>query len=84
MRVNASDPSSVGYVVYMNGRLCPAALAADDIEGWIEVVDVSKLAPLDLEAETAEEDIKEEAAYSIPTVIATKKIYGKVEIRKVK
>lgn len=44
MRLTINDPKNADYAVLLNNRpIC--AVAADDQEGWVDIVDLAALAP---------------------------------------
>ena len=87
MRVDCSHPEYDKYIVYLNGWIQKAAIAADNEEGWVEVVDIRAMAQLDLETEceteTSESSGSIDFSMAEPIPVATKKLYGTVEIIKV-
>ena len=79
---NSSEGSQTA--VFFNNKICRFVIAANDEEGWIEVVDTSNLNVIDettgdiIESDTVKED-------DLPTQwerIPTKRLYGKVEFTK--
>lgn len=81
MLIRADDENASEWKVIFNGRWALHALAADDTEGWIEVLDQAWLAKLlDTRAtSTPTEDTQLAELESIPT----KRIYGQVRLERV-
>ena len=73
-KVNLMDTDAV---VLLNGKIIKTALMADDDEGWVEILDITAMAPLNTQA-SAEvgEDYPE-----VQEELKRKKLYGKVEIK---
>lgn len=46
MRIDQSHPDFDKKIILLNGKFCRIALAADDVEGWVEMPDLAALAPL--------------------------------------
>lgn len=78
MRITADHPKFNQTVILLNNKWCRGALAADDDEGWVEVVDISAMAPLDLEEDASSALDDDEVAF---TELKTKKVYGTVEFK---
>ena len=65
------------FKIFLNGRLVRTVLAADDIEGWVMIPDITTLAPL-TDENSIIDDTLPEVIEKIPSV--TK--FGKVVILK--
>ena len=77
MRLEHSDPQFENTLVFLDGKWCRGAVAADDVEGWVEIVDLASLAPLEKNEATVmcnpgDEAVTEWDCYQ------TKRKYGKV------
>ena len=76
-------PESENYLVFFNNKKIVYYISADDEEGWIEIVDINKMSPL--ENKTPEQWQNEgvnmeneiEGWETIPTI----RKYGKVEFK---
>jgi hypothetical protein len=65
--------------IYLNNRWCRGVLAADDEEGWVEILDITAMSP----APPIDKEIQNVDS-SLPTAwehLRTKRKYGKVEFR---
>ncbi len=76
MRLETIDSDE--WLVFLDGRWCRGAFAADDVAGWVEIVDASKLPPLDLNRCDSVED----GEVQDWEVVQTCRKYGKIEIKK--
>lgn len=65
------------YIVYLNDRVCRAVLSANEEEGWVEVLDIASMAPLNMT-----ESVNLSTEPEPFTALKTKKVHGKVEIKK--
>lgn len=64
-------------IVYLNGRIIQTVMSANEEEGWVEIVDVAKMAPLT----TEEADlILDDGTLQEWDVVPTKRLYGEVKI----
>ena len=80
MQIKINEDNLNKYQVLLNGRESRMPImAANEEEGWIEIVDISVLAPIDFKAKTTPENDSEPDAQD--STSATKKIFGKVEIK---
>lgn len=78
MQLKATDTQGKNYRVYLDGKYVQYALAADDIENWVEVMDtqfIGMIAPIANESSSVNEVFLDEIE------IKTKKLYGKVELK---
>lgn len=85
MNINVFSPAAQRVeLITLNGRPVEC-MAASDTEGWVDVVDIASMAPLDLTSDlTAASDkaFTPDGEPAIPpTSIKTKRIYGKVVIK---
>ena len=80
MFIDKTDPRFEDFVIFLNGRPVRGAVAANEEEGWVDIVDIAALAPLDLDDNAA----REHASPSDPTaeVIPLKRLMGTVQVRK--
>ena len=77
MRIDKTDPRFSEYVVLLNGRPIQA-VEADDEEGWVDIIDISALAPLLNDSSDVDpEELEPTPAAEIPL----KRLMGQVEIR---
>ena len=67
-------------IVVLNGKWCRGALNANEQEGWVEVLDIASMAPLDANEGQPGNNSDEKVAI---VSTKTKKIYGNVEIKKI-
>lgn len=81
MKLHVSHPDAETHVVIFNGKPLKHYIVADDVEGYIEIIDVPTMAPIDLETYDDEIDLDEETVPTF-TPMASKRIYGEVQIRK--
>ena len=78
MKIDINTPNCEEYVVYLNNRIILTAVAANDEEGWVDILDPLAMAPLDTtnsEITAGDEDLNPW------TQIPTKRKFGKVEIK---
>jgi hypothetical protein len=98
MRICATDPEGPFYHVYLNGKHVPHAVAADDEEGWVDVIDAKAMAPLiQVDTQKIEKDGKfihapvyaNEASPDVQddestwTPIQTVRLKGEIELRRI-
>ncbi len=79
MFIKATDPFAKDYRVHLDGRVARYAMAANEEEGWIEVLDnhfIGMIAPMDSESQVGE-------GLPEPVELKTKKLYGKVKIERI-
>jgi hypothetical protein len=79
MLITPEHPDLEKIVVFLNGRPLRSFNAANDEEGWVEVVDIKKMAPIDLYNNSIDSD-SPEPWEELPI----KRVHGKVEIRFIK
>tara|TARA_Y100000310_G_scaffold342463_1_gene445859 strand:+ start:11319 stop:11600 length:282 start_codon:yes stop_codon:yes gene_type:complete len=90
MRLTVDHPDAHKAVIKLNGRPVEC-VAADDDEGWVDVIDLAAMVDMDLDNETEIDlDVDDLGAYDddgAPVFeegegmeVATKRRYGKVEI----
>lgn len=80
MRIIAEDDTFCNYMIYLNDRHVKTALAADDEEGWVEVLDVAAMAPLDLTSN--QEFVDGDHGETEPMEMPIKRLVGSVAIVK--
>jgi len=80
MILKAHQEEAEVTVVLFNDKPLSHYVAACDDEGWIEVIDPAAMAPLDTEDEG---ELTAEDAEGAWVPLKTKKIFGKVELRKI-
>lgn len=95
MRITPEHPEYDHYIVYLDGWLRKNAIAADDEEGWVDIIDVRAATAIDLEelaelekmSEEEPDKIKEAAPviFEAPQVteLPTKRLHGIVQLVKV-
>ena len=81
MYLTADSKEATNIIVFLNGKPIVSYIAAEEgKEGWVEIVDIASMAPLDLEEDNVagdEEDLEVEFSE-----LKTKKLYGEVEFKK--
>lgn len=83
MELKATDLLGKEYRVFLDGRLVPYATAANDIEGWVEVVDtkfIGMVAPITAMPERFNWTTDQPPE---PIEIKVKRLTGKVELRRI-
>lgn len=83
MRLTINDPNNDQYVVLLNNRPI-RVVAADDEEGWVDIVDIAAVAtPVwDLDDDEMDQP-NEETDTAEWEEVPLKRLHGKVEIRKI-
>jgi hypothetical protein len=81
MQITQDHPDFDKTIIFLDNRVCPIAIAANEEEGWVDIMDITNMAPLDLSKEKAAtlDSSEPEVWTEIPTI----RKYGKVEIKKV-
>ena len=76
MRIEPGHPEYDKYIVYLNGWIQKGAVAADDTEGWADVIDIKAMAELDIatpgevwEADPEFTDIKTKRLHGIVRLV---------------
>jgi len=64
-------------VVLLNGKIVKTALVADSDEGWVEIPDISAMAPLNLQTSSEVGD----NSLEVQEELKRKRLHGKVEIK---
>lgn len=64
MLIDPMHPDFEKTIVFLDDKVCVTAMAADDVEGWVEVVDLAAYAP---PIGTIDETIKPENIDSMKT-----------------
>ena len=80
-RTGTNRGQAESYTVWLNDRLIITAVAADEEEGWVEIIDPEAMAPLDL-SDNGVAAVGNETDEGWDT-IPTKRLTGKVELRKI-
>lgn len=78
MQLKATDTQGKNYRVYLDGRVVQYAVAADDVENWVDIIDqkyIGMIAPINVESSKVEEVFMDEVE------IKVKRLYGKVELK---
>lgn len=79
MYLSQDHPDFERAIVFLNGKLC-SVVAANEEEGWVDIIDIQSMAPLDLTEQGAakpgqEEDLNEWEELPL------KRVHGKVSIK---
>lgn len=75
---NLDQINADNLVIFLDGKIIKTAIAVDTVEGWVEIPDLMKLAPL---KETSDIPF-EESPSETPNEIPTKRLFGKVQVAK--
>ena len=81
MKITQEHPDFTATLVYLDGRLLKTCISADDSEGWVEVLDIAAMSPLDENVVETTESEKE--VISPWERLPTKRRWGKVEFKKI-
>jgi hypothetical protein len=81
-RFQVSDTEVSLVRVYLNGKFVPIAVAADEDEGWVDIWDIDKMAPLELEDSELVPVETDEDPNSLPPLqeVPVRRLFGKVEL----
>lgn len=82
MRLTINDPNNDQYVVLLNNRVI-RAVAADDAEGWVDIVDVAAMAPPAPTVGQCDPARTNDVATDQWEEIPLKRLVGEVTIRKI-
>lgn len=80
MNIKATDSKSKEYRVFLDGRSVPYATAANEEEGWVEVLDtkfIGMIAPITQSSNTPDDTNEVEQVE-----LKVKRLHGKVEIKR--
>lgn len=67
MRISIDNPKSAWCRVYLNDKEVKIAVAADDEEGWVDIIDLSVLGPKNEEGFDLKDIYKESGYFSSQT-----------------
>jgi hypothetical protein len=82
MRIDSTHPEYDSVLCFFDGKWCKYAVAADDEEGWVDVVD-----PQAMDSKDAIQDLNKADPTTGETIeewseIKLKRLFGKVEFKK--
>jgi len=78
MKIDKTDPKFEKTLVMVDGKWCKGAIAADDEEGWVDIIDLASMAPLNLESK----DSWVEGGGEVEAIaIKTKRVYASKEVK---
>lgn len=78
MRIDSTHPDFEKAIIRLNDKIIKTAIRADDEEGWVEIPDISSMAPLkDIPLDLSEQPDDLDKWEEVPTKILS----GKVEIK---
>lgn len=78
MLLTHDNPLADNTLVYLDGKMMKSYVAANDEEGWIDIVDIASMAPLDLTSQ----DLQSEELPTPFETLKTKRKFGKVEFKR--
>jgi len=84
MRIDKSSPGFDNVIIIVDDRWCREALAADDEEGWVEILDIKSMAPLEADStpiKINDSIYMEGGEYPEAIPLKTKRIYAKDKVR---
>ncbi len=82
MLIKSTDEEAIYWRVFFDGRLTPYCLAANDTEGWIEIIDTAWLKEVSNIDTITPNDPGDEHPEGL-SMLGTKRVYGKVRLEKI-
>ena len=80
MQITQDHPDFEKIIVFLDNKVCLTVVAASEEEGWVDILDIAAVAPLDLSKEGASKPEDGEPTPWLEFPVMRK--YGKVEIKK--
>ena len=82
MKIDNSHPDFENTICLLNDKWIRAAIAADDVEGWVDILDLQAMAP-PIDNSSTIDPLATGEIIDNWTEVKLKRLYGKVEFRKV-
>jgi hypothetical protein len=79
VRITPTSPEFQKALILLDGRLVKTAMAADDVEGWVDVPDITAMAPVDLANPLGWDPDSDKVTEW--EEVKLKRRYGKIEIK---